>query len=689
MMHSHTPNELIHESSVYLLQHAYNPVHWLPWGHAAFQKAKAENKPLLVSIGYAACHWCHVMERESFEEENVAAFMNDHFINIKVDREERPDVDHFFMDAVQAIAGNGGWPLNVFLTPDGKPFYGGTYFPPIHLHNRPSWMEVLQSIQTAWVNRTHEIVQQADNLLQHIRSTSQFVQKISIGSNDAYEAFPSHADCRSICEKMLQQADREAGGFGVAPKFPQTFSLQYLLAYSQCCQDDKALQHALFSLRSMLCGGIYDQLGGGLARYSTDAQWLAPHFEKMLYDNALLINVLCDVVAITHDPFFEEYLEKTLDFCLQTLRHPKGGFVASLDADSEGIEGKYYVWQRQEIQTLLGADADIVCDWFGVQASGNWEGVNILHCPHDKEAFLQANGLSVEALDGLLTRSMERLLAHRTTRIPPVTDDKIILAWNALLTTALCKAAAVLKDEKLTRVAIDLYQFLTDQFVSHGQIEHHIYHHGQVKHPACLDDYAYLTQAAIHLQELTGNQSYLIDAHILMCTVQEQFLEKDSGFFFYTQAGQRDILVRKIELYDSAIPSGNSVMAQNLYYLGVVFDLAEWKNQAQQMLRTMKDLMSKYPHSFGNWSFMALMQAQGMTEIVLTGEDAGTLARELRSWYFPAKILQIATVQADFPLLKDKEFGLQNKAYVCRQQTCFSPQTDWQGLRNILKLGSL
>ncbi len=687
-MHAHSPNSLIHETSVYLLQHAQNPVQWLPWGPAAFEKARLEDKPMLVSIGYAACHWCHVMERESFEDEKVAAFMNAHFINVKVDREERPDVDHFFMDAVQTMAGNGGWPLNVFVLPDGKPFYGGTYFPPTNIYNRPSWMDVLQSIQSAWKDRRNEIDQQAANLLKHLRSTGQFIQQISIDSKDT-EAFPSHEYCQNLCEKMLQQADGTAGGFGVAPKFPQFFSLQFLLGYSHYYNDQKAFQHAVFSLKAMLRGGIYDQLGGGIARYSTDAEWLAPHFEKMLYDNALLINILCDAYALTADSFFQQYLEKTIQFCLNEMQQPQGGFFASLDADSEGVEGKYYVWQQQEIQALLGEDAGIFCDWFGVKEGGNWEGTNILHCPHDKQAFLRAKNLSAEALDNLLSRGAEQLLSQRSLRIRPATDDKVILSWNALLVTALCKSAAVLQDEKTTTIAIQLYQFLSKQFVLEGQIEHHIYHHGQVKHPACLDDYAYLIQAAIHLQELTGNQQYLLDAQSLMMSAQQHFVQSEIGFFYYTQEAQQDILVRKVDVYDSATPAGNSVMANNLYYLGVILDVPEWKNQALQMLRRMKGLLSKYPNSFGNWSFLALQQAQGISEIVITGQGAASLGTELRRWYFPAKILQIATEKQAFPLLTDKDYGSSPQVYLCRDQTCFPPQSDLEALRKEVKLGRL
>src|ERR1700748_3560498 len=376
-------NRLGKETSPYLLQHAHNPVDWYPWGEEALQTARLENKPILVSIGYAACHWCHVMERESFEDADTARFMNEHFVNIKIDREERPDLDHIYMDAVQAITGSGGWPLNVFLTPQGKPFYGGTYFPPRSMYNRPSWKDVLAGISRSFGEKRAEIEQQAEQLTQHVAGAGSFGARDAAAASlaDGPSSLFNPDTLRQIRDQLLATADKEAGGFGGAPKFPQTFSIRYLLHYHYFTGDAASLDQACLSLDKMIAGGIYDQLGGGFARYSTDNEWLVPHFEKMLYDNALLVIVLSETYQLTRNPVYKEAIEQTIAFIDRDLSNGEGAFYAALDADSEGIEGKYYVWDRAEIEQVLGADAALFCHWYGVSAEGNWEGKNILPRP--------------------------------------------------------------------------------------------------------------------------------------------------------------------------------------------------------------------------------------------------------------------------------------------------------------------
>ncbi len=686
MQHPFT-NELIHESSVYLLQHAHNPVNWLPWGDTAFQKATKENKPILISIGYAACHWCHVMETESFEDESIAQVMNDYFVNIKVDREERPDIDHIYMDAVQAIAGNGGWPLNVFLTPEGKPFYGGTYFPPQKAFNRSSWSDVLHYIHDAWTNRRNEIEEQADKLLSHLKTTSNFFEQKTVKLQQADEGDFNAYFCKKICDQILKNADYIDGGFGNAPKFPQTFSLQFLLAYGHFYNDNSALQHALFSLKKMLKGGIYDHLGGGISRYSTDNQWLAPHFEKMLYDNALIINVLCDASQLTGDDFFKHAIEKTLHFCFKELKHEEGGFFAALDADSEGVEGKYYVWNKKEIDAILGEEAPLFCEWYGITDNGNWESTNILHSKYEKEDFVSGKGLSVAQLNELLASAEQKLLNKREKRIRPITDDKIILGWNALFVSALCKASIAMNNDEYKDSAILLYDFLLEKFSVNGQIVHHTYKNGIAKHPAYLDDYAYLIQAAIHLQEITGNQQYLLDAQSITLYLMEHFIQKDTGFFYYTHKGQQDLIVRKVEIYDSAIPSGNSIMAENLLYLSAIFDQKEWHLQANQMLTAMTPLLLKYPSSFGIWSFSILMQVQGTWEIIITGDNQEALNEGILNMYLPNKIVQRSNKIKDFPLFRHKEFQQGAMAYVCKNQACLSPVRSMDDFKEIIKFG--
>ncbi len=686
MQHPFT-NELIHESSVYLLQHAHNPVNWFPWGEAAFQKASQENKPILISIGYAACHWCHVMERESFEDESIATLMNDFFVNIKVDREERPDIDHIYMDAVQAIAGNGGWPLNVFLTPDGKPFYGGTYFPPQKAFNRSSWSDVLHYIHDAWTNRRNEIEDQADKLLSHIKTTSNlFDQKSPKLLNSEEEVFNA-SFCKKICDQILKNADYEEGGFGNAPKFPQTFSIQFLLGYGCFYEDKMATQHALFSLKKMLNGGIYDHLGGGLARYSTDNQWLAPHFEKMLYDNALIINVLCDAYQLSGDNFFKHGIEKTIHFCLKELQHERGGFFAALDADSEGEEGKYYVWNKREIDEILGKDTRLFCDWYGITENGNWENTNILHSKQEKDVFASINGLSLDELSECLAVAEQKLLKEREKRSRPITDDKIILGWNALFATALCKAAIALDNDQYKSSAITLYEFLQQKFSMNGQVVHHTYKNGVAKHPAYLDDYAYLIQAAIYLQELTGNQQYLLDAQSITLYLMEHFVQIDTGFFYYTHKDQQDLILRKVEIYDSAIPSGNSIMAENLLYLSAIFDQKEWHQQANKMMVAMSPLLVKYPSSFGVWCFSILKQVQGVLEIVITGDNQEVLNSNISSLYLPNKILQRSNKFKAFPLFQHKEFQQGAMAYVCKNQACLPPVRNMDDFKELIKFG--
>ena len=441
-------NELSHETSPYLLQHAHNPVHWQPWSEQALQAAKEADKPILVSIGYSACHWCHVMERESFENDATAAIMNKHFVNIKIDREERPDLDHIYMDAVQAMTGSGGWPLNVFLTPGGKPFYGGTYFPPEKAFNRASWTDVLLSIHDAWTNKRSEMEAQAETLTEHIKKSNNFGQIKNVIKVEAGEALFTKEDCEAITKNLLAVADKEEGGFGKAPKFPQTFSINCLLQSAYFLDDKEALAQAELSLQKMFYGGIYDQLAGGLCRYSTDNEWLAPHFEKMLYDNALFIIALSNAYSLTKKEVYKTAIIRTCDFLFSEMKNAAGGFYAALDADSEGVEGKFYVWDKVETEALLKKDAAFFNEYFDVTAHGNWEEKNILRILHPLEKVAAKYKISVDEANEIIERSKKALLAERNKRIRPGTDDKILLGWNALLITALCKAFAALQRDE-------------------------------------------------------------------------------------------------------------------------------------------------------------------------------------------------------------------------------------------------
>jgi len=675
-------NKLIHESSPYLLQHAHNPVQWYPWGPEALDKAKELDKPILVSIGYAACHWCHVMERESFEDEAVAEYMNEHFINIKIDREERPDLDHIYMDAVQAIAGNGGWPLNVFLTTDAKPFYGGTYFPPQKAYNRPSWKDVLTNIHNAWMDKREELVQQAQNLVDHISLSGNVFGK---NGPDAPAALFTREQCDTIAENILKAADTMYGGFGAAPKFPQTFTIQYLLAYGHFFKHQKAREHAEFSLQQMLNGGIYDHLAGGLARYSTDSHWLAPHFEKMLYDNALLVSVLADAYQVTNNKIYADAIDKTLGFFIREMKHPEGGFFAALDADSEGEEGKFYVWDKTQIDDILGNDAALYCKWFGVSEKGNWEGKNILHISTSEAVFAKENNISTEALQALISEGNEKLLRERNKRPRPITDDKILLGWNALLLTAFCKASAALGNTYYQEEAVALFDFIAEKFSSEGMIRFHTYKNNEAKHPAFLDDYAYMIQACIHLQEITSNQQYLIEAKKMTEYVINNFENAATGFFYYTHSDQSDIITRKVEFYDGAVPSGNSIMAENLGYLSVIFDNKDWQIRARNLTQSLSDAIVKYPSSFAIWAMALLKQFTGINEIVITGKEPSIIIRELLSLYIPNKVFQSSHVEAEFPLLKHKLFGASPQIYLCKDYECQAPVGKIDELKMLLK----
>lgn len=672
LMHP-SSNRLIHESSPYLLQHAHNPVDWYSWGEEALNRALAEDKPILVSIGYAACHWCHVMERESFENEAVAVFMNDHFINIKIDREERPDIDHLYMDAVQAMTGSGGWPLNVFLTPDKKPFYGGTYFPPVRAFNRPSWMEILQGVSQAYKERKEEILSQADRLTEHLINANAFGQNVTTKNNPAEEVF-AESQLHLIYENLMKNADKAEGGFGRAPKFPQTFSIAWLLQYYHFFKKEAALQQACLSLDKMIYGGIYDQLGGGLARYSTDNEWLVPHFEKMLYDNALLLSVLSDAFLITRNPAYERVIHHIITFIKRELYSEEGLFLSALDADSEGEEGKFYVWSKNEIADVLGTDAALFCSVYDVSDNGNWESKNILRLKISVSEFAAQQGWEEAVLEEKLETCRNLLLKERNKRIRPLTDDKILLSWNALMITALTKAFAATGSETYRELAVKAMNALLKSFDDGEGGLLHSFTKGVAKYPAFLDDYAFLIQALIYLQEITSDISWLNKAAEYLSFVKAQFEEETTGYFFFTSATQTDVVVRKKEIYDGAIPSGNAIMQFNLAYLAVIFDKPEWMEQARQNLASMAGMVTRYPGSFGVWAACLTDQIIGINEIAIMGNGFSLQRDALLNVYLPNKILQAAREGlADFPLLAGKATAAETQLYLCRNYTCQQP----------------
>lgn len=672
-MHTYT-NRLVHETSPYLLQHAHNPVDWYPWGPEALERARNENKPILVSIGYAACHWCHVMERESFEDPETAGQMNRDFINIKIDREERPDLDHIYMDAVQAMTGSGGWPLNVFLTPEAKPFYGGTYFPPQRAYNRPSWRETLASVAKAFEEKRHEIDAQADNLTAHLVNANAF----GMQQNPGDDIFQAETTVGAF-QQLMQQADREWGGFGKAPKFPQTFSIQYLLRYHWLTGNPDALQQALLSLDKMIDGGIYDQVGGGFARYSTDTEWLAPHFEKMLYDNALLLGVLSEAWQLTRKESYREVIEQTMDFITREMTHPEGGFYAALDADSEGMEGKYYVWQKPEIEAILGEDAALFCAFYDITENGNWTEVhhqvrtNILRVKTAGEVFARERGMDPAALKAKLQAGKALVLEARSKRVRPLLDDKIILGWNALMNTALSKVYMATGREAYRQLALRNMEFLLRVFRDE-QGYYHTWKAGQARYPAFLDDLAFLVEALLNLQEITAETKWLDQAAELTRHILARFAEPGTGFFFYTAEGQADVIVRKKEVYDGAVPSGNAVMARNLHRLGILLDVPEWRQQAMDMVAALGRAVSRYPGSFGYWACLLQEQVSGTNEIAVLGPGFQELMKEIYPAYIPHRVLMGAASSLDhYPLLANKTVVSTGSIQLCRNYTCQRP----------------
>lgn len=674
-----SPNRLIHESSPYLLQHAHNPVNWFPWGDEALGIARAENKPILVSIGYAACHWCHVMEHESFEDEQTALLMNAHFVCIKIDREERPDLDHFFMDALQAISGNGGWPLNMFLTSEAKPFYGGTYFPPNPIHNRISWKELLLKIHSAYQLRKDEVELQAAELLRHLSHANQLAPKQTTGFVIPNTELFSSIQTDQIFQNLMKAADRDLGGFGAAPKFPQSFSIQYLLRYAHYTGNSEALAHAEFSLQAMMRGGIYDQIGGGFCRYSTDANWLAPHFEKMAYDNALLLIVIAEAFQITRNPAYATVIEETIDFLKREMLSAEGGFFAALDADSEGEEGKFYTWHIQEVRDLLREDAAWVCEVLDITENGNWEHVNIPRLLHDLSERSALKGINAVDAMAALPNVKKTLLEARSKRVRPATDDKIILGWNALVNQGLVAAYQATGQVEWLRLSEKNMDFMLTVFRANGNQWLHTHKAGVSKFPAFLDDLAMLVQSMILLQEVNGNLTLLEEAHEIMQYILHFFTDEDGLFFYFTPDFHTEVPVRKKDQYDGAMPSSNAVMAWNLHKLGLFFNIPDWVRRSALMLEANREGAVKYPTSFGVWCNLLLEKVIGTHEILVLGSDSFRQSQDLLKNYIPNRVLiQAENVTDRFPIMHGRVVGEdgETRIYICKEYACRLPASN-------------
>jgi len=678
-------NRLQHETSPYLLQHAANPVDWYPWVPEAFERAQAENKPILVSIGYSACHWCHVMEHESFENPDVAAYMNERYINIKVDREERPDVDAIYMEACQILTGGGGWPLNCFLTPEGKPFFAGTYYPPRPAYNRPSWLQVLQHLAGVWETQRSAAYEQTEKLMGHIqRNDNAFLEKTSpVPAPASVESPFTTALLENIFYSMRERFDRAEGGFGGAPKFPSSMAIQYLLHYHWFTGNAEALEHALFSLDKMIMGGIYDQIGGGFARYATDREWLVPHFEKMLYDNALLVSVLADAYQLLQGlgdnsgraALYRDTIEETLAFVNRELTHPKGGFFSALDADSEGQEGKFYVWSKSEIEQVLGADAAHFCACYDVSDGGNWEHTNILWRPVTVDSYAQKNGLDVRAFAQKMAECREKLFQERAKRTRPGLDDKVLSGWNALMASAYARAYSALGHESCREAAVRSMDFILENMTTGP--EGRLYHSWKDDRPrimAVLEDYAFLIAALVDIWQITFNFKYLTHAKKFAEQVFTYFHDPETDLFFFTAADQTDLILRRKDLYDNATPSGNSTMAHNLQRLGILFDKQDWRDQAARMLGNMYATVERYPLSFERWALAIAYETHPYREIAVVGANALEKARAVRERFLPNSVLAADTAEnSTIPLLAGKSAEPDALIYVCRDYMCQKP----------------
>ncbi|MBE2269563.1 MAG: thioredoxin domain-containing protein [Anaerolinea sp.] len=672
-------NRLANETSPYLKQHAANPVDWYPWGAEAFERARAEDKPILLSVGYSACHWCHVMAHESFEHEPTAKIMNDLFVNIKVDREERPDVDDIYMQAVQMMTRHGGWPMTVFLTPDGKPFYGGTYFPREARYGMPSFQEVMEAVIDAYRNRRPQLEKMADELAGSLNR-----EKLAIGGA-ASDLSPELLT--AAFQKIAQSYDKMQGGFSDAPKFPQPMNLEFLLRHYARTGEQAALDMAAFTLEKMARGGMYDQLGGGFHRYSVDAIWLVPHFEKMLYDNAQLSRVYLHAYQITGNVFFRTIAEEIYDYLLREMTSPEGGFYSATDADSEGEEGKFFVWSKAELEERLGGDARIAIEYWGVTTRGNFEGHNILYVPNDDAVVAERLGMSVPDLRAKLTAIKDTLYAARTQRVSPGLDDKILTAWNGLALASLSEAARVLDRADYREAALRNATFLRENLLADGDRLWRTYNDGQAKITGYLEDYANLIDGLLELYQTTFDESWFDLARRLADTVLAHFRADDGGFFDTSDEGET-LIARPRALQDNATPAGSSMFARDLLRLVAYTGNGDYDDAARKALSLLTAALREFPQAFGEALSAVEMLAAGVVEVALVGEPAAAkdLIDAVQKPYRPNVITALARAdvegEAAIPLLSYRvQRGGQPTAYVCRNFACKLPVTSVEALK--------
>jgi len=680
------PNRLINETSPYLLKHAHNPVDWYPWGSEALERARSEGKPILLSIGYSSCHWCHVMERESFENEAIAGLMNERFVCVKVDREEHPDVDHVFMQAVQAMTGSGGWPLTVFLTPEGEPFYGGTYFPPEDARGLPGFPRVLQTVADAYRDRRPAVIDAAHQLVSSVNRMSDIEPVV--------QALDAHV-LDEAYDALGPSFDPGNGGFGLAPKFPQPMTLEFLLRSHHRTGNPQALNMVELTLARMAAGGIYDQVGGGFHRYSTDARWLVPHFEKMLYDNALLSRLYLHAYQVTGNPGYRRVAEEVLDYVLREMTDANGGFYSAQDADTEGEEGRYYVWTLPEIINVLGReDGELVAQYLGATEQGNFEGGNVLHLLTDAQEFAARFATSPEQLQATVDRCKAKLLAARHLRVRPGRDDKILTSWNGMMLQSFAEAASVLGREDYRRAALDNAAFLLRE-LRRENVLMHTYGHGEARIPGYLDDYALLIGGLLAVHRASFEQRWLEEAVSLADAMLLRFWDKGTDGLYYDTAGDHSTLfVRPREIVDSVKPCGGSAAADVLLRLAIITGDTSHEKRAVAALSSLRDHMTGHPLGFGNWLCALDFHLSEPSEIALVGRyndpDTQALLRVVHSRYGPNDVLVgIEPGQSPAPtatLLQHRTMlDGRPTAYLCRHHTCQAPTTDPKALQQQLE----
>ena len=681
------PNRLINETSPYLLQHANNPVDWHAWGEEALEQARSEDKPILLSIGYSACHWCHVMERESFEDDDIAGLMNQHFVNIKVDREERPDLDAVYMQAVQMLTGSGGWPMTVFLTPECKPFYGGTYFPPADRGGMPGFPRLLLAISDAYRNNRGEVDRVTGQLTANMGLAGQVPRGVDpLTTETLHQAYSN----------LATNFDYQNGGVGAAPKFPQPMTLEFLLRYHRQGFNPRALEMVNLTLEKMAYGGIYDQIGGGFHRYSTDSYWLVPHFEKMLYDNAQLARLYLHAYQVTGRVLYRRITEETLDYVLREMTGPAGGFFSAQDADSEGEEGKFFVWTPDEISEVLGeADAQVFSAFYDVTQGGNFEGKNILNISREESVFARDRQMGPGDLDAVIQRGKHELLEVRDKRVHPLLDDKVLASWNGLMLRAFAEAASSLGREDYLAAAIKNGEFLVSTMKSDARLLR-TYRHGEAKLLGYLEDYSFVADGLLALYEATFDQRWLTEASSLADSMIELFWDETVGGFYDTGSDHEELVIRPRDVFDHAQPCGGSVATDFLLRLAVFTGHNDYASKAVTPLRSLRENMARAPASSGVWLGALDFYVSSPKEVAIVGPQDDPATRSLLDTVFhqfmPNKVVAgswdpgPAGDGAQIPLLQDR--GMVNgrpTAYVCRNYTCQLPVNDVDALLEQLR----